>query len=89
MALHDFFAHTDPQGRGPAERVELFDGGHEYTYVGENIAAGYPSVSVACDAWMNSSGHRANILGESYTEIGAGFSRGGEYGRYYVQVFAK
>ncbi len=89
MASRGFFEHTDPQGRGPAERVELFDSGEEFSFVGENIAAGYSSVAAACRGWMNSSGHRANILGDEYTHIGGGFARGGPYGRYYVQVFAQ
>jgi uncharacterized protein YkwD len=89
MARHDFFDHTDQQGRDVAERVEIFDRQHRYTLVGENIAAGYGSARLACDGWMHSSGHRANILGQGYTAIGTGFAVGGEYGRYYVQVFAK
>lgn len=89
MAREHFFDHTDPQGRGPGERVEIFDREHRYTFVGENIAAGYTSARTACQGWMHSPGHRENILGEDYTAIGTGFSGGGEYGRYYVQVFAK
>ena len=89
MASQGFFEHDDPQGRGPAERVELFDSQGEFAFVGENIAAGYGSVAKACQGWMNSSGHQANILGDEYTHIGGGFARGGPYGRYYVQVFAR
>jgi len=88
MAIHGFFDHEDPQGRGPLERVEIFDARHEFFSVGENIAAGYPSAAATCQGWMHSAGHRANILGD-YTRVGAGFARGGPYGRYYVQVFAK
>lgn len=89
MATQGFFSHEDPQGRGPAERVEIFDTRHEFFFVGENIAAGYPSAAATCQGWMQSSGHRANILDGDYTRIGAGFARGGPYGRYYVQVFAR
>jgi len=89
MAVEGFFDHTDPRGRGPAERVAIFDRENAFTFIGENIAAGYPSAGVACRGWMNSSGHRANILGTQYTTIGAGFARGGPYGRYYVQVFGR
>lgn len=89
MAREHFFDHTDRQGRGPQERVEIFDREHRYTLVGENIAAGYGSAAAACEGWMKSPGHRANILGQDYTAIGTGFFRGGDYGRYYVQVFAK
>jgi uncharacterized protein YkwD len=87
MKRFHFFDHTDPQGRGPLERVQIFDHTHRYSVVGENIAAGYPSAGMACEGWMGSPGHRQNILRPSYTSVGAGFSRGGEYGRYYVQVF--
>jgi len=89
MAAQGFFEHTDPEGRDPADRVAIFDGWHEFSFVGENIAAGYPSPQSTCRGWMNSAGHRANILNPDYTHIGAGFSRGGSYGRYYVQVFAQ
>jgi uncharacterized protein YkwD len=87
MARHRFFDHTDQLGRGPLERVQIFDRQRRFSLVGENIAAGYTSAAVACAGWMRSPGHRANILRASYTAIGGGFARGGEYGRYYVQVF--
>ena len=57
--------------------------------VGENIAAGFDSTGATCRGWMNSPGHRANILRPSFTRVGAGYASGeSEYGRYYVQVFA-
>jgi len=87
MARLGFFDHTDPQGRGVGERVAIFDRGHRYTYLGENIAAGYRSAASACEGWMSSAGHRRNILDSSFTNIGGGFASGGPYGRYYVQVF--
>lgn len=89
MARNGFFEHTDPQGRDPADRVAIFDIRHEFDFIGENIAAGYPSAQATCRGWMNSPGHRANILEPDYTSIGAGFARGGPYGRYYVQVFGR
>ena len=64
------------------------DRGHRYILIGENIAAGYPSAAAACEGWMHSAGHRANILGRDYTALGTGFARSSKYGRYYVQVFA-
>jgi uncharacterized protein YkwD len=89
MARLGFFDHTDPQGRGPEERVRIFDPGERFSYVGENIAAGYESVHQACVGWMHSPGHRANILGGGYAYIGGGYAVGGPYHRYYVQVFAQ
>lgn len=88
MARHGFFDHTDPQGRGPTERVAIFDRSGRFAFVGENISAGYRSVAAACRGWIDSEGHRENILSSDYTHIGGGFARGGPYGRYYVQVFA-
>jgi uncharacterized protein YkwD len=88
MVRQRFFDHVDPQGRGPEDRVAIFDRAHRYVLIGENIAAGYPDAAGACEGWMHSAGHRANVLGRDYTALGTGFARGGEYGRYYVQVFA-
>jgi uncharacterized protein YkwD len=88
MSRHNFFSHTDQQGRGPTERVAIFDRAGHFTFVGENIGAGYRSVAAACRGWITSEGHRENILNSDYTYIGGGFGRGGPYGRYYVQVFA-
>lgn len=89
MARLGFFSHTDPQGRGPEERVRIFDPEERFSYVGENIAAGYGSAHQACVGWKHSAGHRANILGRDYTYIGGGYAVGGPYRRYYVLVFAK
>lgn len=89
MARLGFFDHTDPQGRGVGERVAIFDRAQRFTYLGENIAAGQSSAASACDSWMGSAGHRANILNPEFTHIGAGFASGGPYRRYYVQVFGR
>ncbi|MDH6182310.1 putative cell wall-binding protein [Microbacteriaceae bacterium SG_E_30_P1] len=62
--------------------------GAGWTFSGENIAAGYPSSSTVMNAWMNSSGHRANILNGSYVGVGIGYVSGGPYGHYWVQIFA-
>jgi uncharacterized protein YkwD len=88
MARYRFFDHRDPFGRGPAERVALFDPGHRLVAVGENIAFGYPSAAAACRGWLGSPGHRRNILDGRYARIGAGVWRGAGGARYYVQDFA-
>jgi uncharacterized protein YkwD len=81
-----FFDHVDPRGRSPQDRVNIFQRGS--WAVGENIAAGYPDVKSTCEGWMDSPGHRANILNPAYTHIGGGYAEGRKnYGRYYVQVF--
>ncbi|MFJ4225566.1 FG-GAP-like repeat-containing protein [Microbacterium sp. NPDC089695] len=54
---------------------------------GENIAAGQPDASAVVTAWMNSSGHRANILDSRYTGLGVGYATGTCYRTYWVQVF--
>lgn len=59
-----------------------------YSALGENIAAGYGTPEAVMDAWMDSDGHRANILSSSFREIGAGFYKtGGTYGYYWAQDF--
>ena len=88
MLTRGFFDHEDPDGVGPADRVKRF-AKRRYVIVGENIAAGFDSTGATCRGWMNSPGHRANILRTSFTRVGAGYASGdSEYGRYYVQVFA-
>lgn len=81
-----FFDHVDPLGRGPGERVQLFD--PRSWGIGENLVMGATSSSSGCHLWMSSPGHRANILDPAYTHIGAGFA-GGRHGNptHYVQVF--
>ena len=54
---------------------------------GENIAAGYYGASAVVDGWMNSTGHRANILSESYDYLATGYATGGAYGTNYCQNF--
>ena len=61
--------------------------GIAYTAAGENIAAGQPDPKSVVTSWMNSPGHRANILSKSYTEIGVGFASGGTYGTYWTEDF--
>ena len=60
--------------------------GVSYKTAGENIA-GNSSNSEAVIAWMNSSGHRANILNSSYNYTGIGVVTGSKYGKIYVQMF--
>lgn len=55
---------------------------------GENLAAGQPSAPSAVNAWMASSGHRANILNRSYAGMGVGYVDGGPYRHYWVIIFA-
>jgi uncharacterized protein YkwD len=73
MALRDFFAHCDLDTKtSPGDRIQ--SAGYVPSTWGENIAAGYTSPEAVMDGWMNSSGHRANILRSSFREIGVGYS---------------
>ena len=53
----------------------------------ENIAASQSTPAAVVNVWMNSEGHRANILNSSLRKIGVGYARGGQYGTYWVQLF--
>lgn len=87
MAERGFFNHYDPDGISPFDRIKA--AGIKYTVAAENIAAGQPSPQKAVEGWMNSEGHRENILNPDLKEIGIGIARGGEYGIYWTQTFAK
>ena len=71
----------------PFEMLQRF--GVNYTAAGENIAAGQKSAEAVMTDWLNSSGHRANILNKEYKELGVGYVTGGSYGTYWVQLFTK
>ncbi len=55
--------------------------------VGENIAVGYPTAAAVMKGWMNSSGHRKNILNKSFTRIGLGLATSEDGAKYWVQDF--
>ncbi|MEV0094185.1 CAP domain-containing protein [Streptomyces sp. NPDC050738] len=78
MAARDFFDHTDPDGKSPWDRADAagVDG-----LGGENIARGQADADAVMDAWMNSPGHRANILNCDYKTLGVGvhFGSGGPW----------
>ncbi len=93
MIARDFFSHTNPDGEGPAER--LAEVGYNWSWLGENIAAGYPSSEAVMAGWMGSAGHRANILNCNFTEIGVGYVYAADdpgteqWHHYWTQVFAR
>ncbi|MCB9422278.1 MAG: CAP domain-containing protein [Ardenticatenaceae bacterium] len=73
MANRDFFAHCDPDTKTlPWDRMEA--AGYIWNYAGENIAAYYSDPAAVMTGWMNSSGHRANILSTDFREIGVGYT---------------
>ncbi len=86
MADRNYFSHNTPEGLSPFDRMK--NAGISYKSAGENIAAGQQTPEAVVDAWMNSDGHRANILNASYTKMGIGYVYGGSYGIYWTQLFA-
>ena len=82
MAHNRYFSHTSPTYGSPFQMIKNF--GISYRTAGENIAAGQRTPKAVVDAWMNSSGHRANILNASYTQIGVGYVADGNY---WTQMF--
>lgn len=85
MAARDYFDHSSLDGRQPADRVRAT--GYDYQRVAENIAAGQLTPAEVVQGWMNSPGHRANILTPELTQIGIGIAHGGSYRIYWTQVF--
>jgi uncharacterized protein YkwD len=83
MRDRKFFSHTDPDGLDPFERGQRAG----VTVLGENIAYGQPDPASVMTAWMNSPGHRANILNCSYTRLGVGVAYG-PGGPWWTQDFA-
>lgn len=85
MRDHHYFSHTSPTYKDPFTMIRNF--GISYQAAAENIAAGQKTPQEVVQSWMNSPGHRANILNAGYTQIGVGYANGGSYGYYWVQQF--
>ncbi|USL36708.1 CAP domain-containing protein [Priestia megaterium] len=78
-----YFDHNSPTYGSPFDMMKQF--GIEYTTAGENIAKGQQSPEDVMNAWMNSDGHRKNILNPDFTEIGVGYVKGDT--TYWTQQF--
>jgi uncharacterized protein YkwD len=88
MLRHRFFAHTDISGRTPADRVQMFQRRSNFHFIGENIAADYPTGGAACRSWIVSTSHRHTMLDRHYKWIGIGYASGNRgSGSYFVQDF--
>jgi len=85
MAAHSYFEHNSQDGRTPFDRMTA--AGYAFRSAAENIAAGQRTPAEVVDAWMNSAGHRANILNCGLTQIGVGYATGGSFGTYWTQDF--
>ncbi|HXV44511.1 MAG TPA: CAP domain-containing protein [Anaerolineae bacterium] len=87
MRNRDFFNHINPDGLGPGDRLD--NAGYRWQRWGEIIGAAYATPQAMLNGWMNSPGHRANLLNPNFSEIGLGYVSGGEYDYYWTAVFAK
>jgi hypothetical protein len=89
MATKGYFAHTSPEGLSPWYWLQI--AGYKYQYAGENLAVNFSDSKDVTNAWMNSPGHRANIVKGNYTEMGTGIAEGTYKGRntiFVAQVYA-
>ena len=84
MKDNNYFSHTSPVYGSPFQMIKNF--GISYRSAAENIAKGQRTPKAVVDAWMNSSGHRKNILNSTYTHIGVGYV---SEGNYWTQMFIK
>jgi len=82
MSEKKYFSHTSPTYGSPFDMMKKF--GISYRTAGENIAQGYTTAQAVVNAWMNSEGHRANILNANFKEIGVGYYANGNY---FTQMF--
>ncbi|MGI5204023.1 CAP domain-containing protein [Spirillospora sp. CA-108201] len=85
MVARRFYSHTSPEGTQPWDRARA--AGSTHLGIGENIACGQRSPAEVVQGWMDSPGHRANILKPDFTHIGVGFQGGGKVGTYWTQLF--
>ena len=82
MLVRHFFSHTDPDGLRSRDRIGA--AGIRYSALGENIAYGHATGTSVLNAWLLSSGHRANIENPTYTHHGVG-----KVGTYWTHVFLR
>ncbi|WP_449061420.1 CAP domain-containing protein [Planomonospora algeriensis] len=87
MATQNYFSHTSKDGRNVGDRIRAagYTGARRWA---ENIAWGQQTPSAVVTAWMNSSGHRANIMNCAYADIGVGLAKNSSGRPYWTQNFA-
>ncbi|SDH83798.1 SafA/ExsA family spore coat assembly protein [Alteribacillus bidgolensis] len=85
MRNNGYFSHTSPNYGSPFEMLRDYN--VNFRAAAENIAAGQQTASQVVEGWMDSPGHRKNILNESYTHIGVGYAEGGSHSVYWTQMF--
>ena len=87
MIDKNYFAHNSPTYGSPFNMMENF--GLKFSAAGENIAYGQKTPQEVVTAWMNSAGHRANILSSAFTHIGVGAAKKSNGTLYWTQMFMK
>lgn len=87
MINKNYFSHISPTYGSPFNMMENF--GLKFSAAGENIAMGQKTPAEVVTAWMNSPGHRANILNTSYTQLGVGLAKSSSGVCYWTQMFIK
>jgi uncharacterized YkwD family protein/spore coat assembly protein SafA len=87
MIDNHYFSHESPTYGSPFKMMESF--GFKFSAAGENIAYGQMTAEEVMNTWMNSAGHRANILSEAYTVIGIGVAKTASGTLYWTQEFMK
>lgn len=89
MAARRELSHTITGTTTSTLRSRIADVDYSYSSIAENIAYGARSVDEVMGGWMNSAGHRANIMNPEYTETGVGIARAADGDLYYCQVFGR
>ncbi|WP_018924771.1 CAP domain-containing protein [Salsuginibacillus kocurii] len=85
MRDNDYFSHDSPTYGSPFDLMDHY--GVNYRTAAENIAAGQMSPEQVVEGWMNSDGHRQNIMNAEFTHIGVGYAEGGSQNHYWTQLF--
>lgn len=85
MINKNYFSHTSPTYGSPFDMMKKFN--ISYKTAGENIAMGQKTPAQVVEAWMNSEGHRANILNKNYTDLGVGVAKDSKGTIYWTQMF--
>jgi hypothetical protein len=91
MGDRNYFSHTTPKPEEIKFNERITDAGYNYQKCGENIAAGLATPEAVVDGWMNSEGHRKNILDSDYCDIGVGYAavNGSDFYHYWTQDFGR
>ncbi|MDD2181593.1 MAG: SafA/ExsA family spore coat assembly protein [Bacilli bacterium] len=84
---NNYFSHNSPTYGTPFEMLRSF--GINFSAAAENIARGQRTAAEVMNSWMNSSGHRANILSSTYNQIGVGVARANDGTLYWTQIFIR